>query len=312
MAFLRPLSAYLPPIDSRTACQIEQEIVDELEFHISMLTEENMSRGMSPEMARTAALTQFGDLAAVQAKCRRALLGTRIMWQRIQFVLSITLLAAVALLAFQFFSNQRANQAAIEKIASSLNQVTPLAAAQAQAEAPANNAAPAATIERNKTFAIELKPDSACEFATLAVDFGKLKLKGTAITAVPISTAVGVTGVVLLGPAEYTYAAAAGKEFKGHMRAAMLRFHPQDADAILKLANGKPLADKGAVELARAVVNTAFRHCYHSGMEALIPPPRTIAADIFSAELGDVLMSGDDSTAVVFDFTSRQQLYPAQ
>jgi hypothetical protein len=313
MAFLQTLSTYLPSIDSRSASQIEQDIVDELEFHIAMLTEDNMNRGMSPDPARAAALTQFGDFAAVQEKCRRALLGTRIMWQRIQLVLSAALLAAVAFLAFELFSNQRANQAAIEKITSSLNRVTPPSVvAQVQGEKPTDDSPAAAATNPDKSYAIELKPDSVCEFATLSVDFGKLKLKGKAITVVPIWTAVGVTGAVLLGQGEYSYVPTVGKTFTGHFRAAMLRFNPKDADAIIKLANGKALADKGAVELARAVVNTVFRHCYHAGQEALIPPEQAIAADVYSQELGEVLMSGDESMGIVFDFASRKQLYPEQ
>ena len=121
MAPIRSLSARLPAIDSRPTPQIEQEIVDELDFHIAMRTEENMSRGMLPDAAQSAALAQFGDFAAVHQKCRRALLGARIMWQRIQMGLSIVLLGAVVLLAVQLYNGQRANRESIDDIASALS-----------------------------------------------------------------------------------------------------------------------------------------------------------------------------------------------
>jgi len=322
MAFLHSLSAYLPALNTRSISEIEQEIVDELEFHLAMLTEDNMNRGMTADAARAAALAQFGDFVAVQQKCRRALLGTRIMWQRIQIVLSAVLLASVLFLAYQLFSSQRANQAAIDNITSSLHRLAPATAtAPAQGEKLADDtgtsgtgatdsAAPAAAIELGKSYPIELKAESVREFATLAVDFGKFKLQGQAITVVPISTAAGVTGAVLIGNGSYSYAPEAGQEFAGHFRAAMLRFHPQDADVVIKLADGQPRADKGAIELARAVLNSAFRHCYHAGADALIPAERAFAADVFSQELGDVLMSDDGKVSIVFDFTSRKQLYP--
>ena len=57
-------------------------------------------------------------------QCRRTLLGERIMWQRMQMAVSIVLLAAVALLAAQLYSGQRANEAALADITSTLKQLT--------------------------------------------------------------------------------------------------------------------------------------------------------------------------------------------
>src|SRR5207248_10233394 len=123
MTLIRAVSIRLPVIDSRSVGDIEQEIVDELNFHVAMRTLDNTRRGFSPEVARDAALTQFGDFATIHQKCRRTLLGERIMWQRVQMAFSIVLLAAVALLAAQLYSGQRANQAALADFTSSLKQL---------------------------------------------------------------------------------------------------------------------------------------------------------------------------------------------
>src|SRR5436190_56257 len=128
MAILESLAARLPAIDSRPISQVDQEIFDELEFHIAMRTEENMNLGMTADVARSAALKQFGDFAAVKQRCRRALLGERIMWQRIQMGLSVVLLGAVAVLAVQLYNGQRANRESIDDIASALKRLTPTAA----------------------------------------------------------------------------------------------------------------------------------------------------------------------------------------
>jgi hypothetical protein len=117
-------SVGLPALDSRSIRDIEGEILSELEFHIEMRSVENERAGMSPESAREAALTQFGNFAKIHKECRRALLGGRIMWQRLQTAVSLVLLVVVALLAIQMYSAQRANQAALADITSALKQLS--------------------------------------------------------------------------------------------------------------------------------------------------------------------------------------------
>lgn len=311
MSLKDTLSAALPVIDSRSISQVEQEIVDELDFHIAMRMEENMSQGMSPDVARSAALTQFGDLAVVQQQCRRALLGARIMWQRIQLALLFVLMAAVVVLALQMYAGQQANQAAIADITTALKQI---GQPPAGAELLANNQQPASAdaaeeADENGTYPITLSAKKVVEFDSLSVQFANLKLEGKSITAVPISTEVGITGAVLIGTGTYEYKPAADKSFKGTFHTAMLRFNPKDANSIIKLGDGKSVTDKGAQALARSILATTFGHCYHSGSDALIPAKGALAADVMSRELGDVLFSSDGDTAIAYNFTDRKALY---
>jgi hypothetical protein len=312
MAPFDSLAARLPAIDSRPISQVDQEIFDELDFHIAMRTEENMNLGMTAEAARSAALAQFGDFAAVQQRCRRALLGERIMWQRIQMGLSIVLLAAVAVLAMQLYNGQRANRQSIDDIASALKRLTPPAAGGAAVvadEKAAKAESSAAAEDPGKSYPISIKADSVREFEALSVDFGKLKMSGSAISVVPISTKAGITGVILLGNGTYSYTPEAGREFKGHFHSAMLRFNPKNADAIIKFSAVKATTDRGAAELAKVIVGRVFNHCYQADNDALIPPENAIAADVFSREMGNVLFSGSDKDGVVYNFTSRKMLY---
>jgi hypothetical protein len=311
MTIIDSLAARLPAVDARPISQIEQEIFDELDFHIAMRTEENMSLGMSAEAARSAALAQFGDFAAVQHKCRRALLGDRIMWQRIQMGLSVVLLGAVALLAVQLYNGQRANRAAIDDITSALKQLAPQAASGAAVVAENNDAKAEAAqeLDPNQSYPITVSATKARWFDTLSVQFAKLKLEGKEILAVPIATEVGVTGAVLIGRGKYNYEPEPGKPFAGDFHAVMLRFNPKDADAVINLSAGKAVADRGAAELAKAILGMSFRHCYHAGEEALIPGEKALAADLFSRQLGEVLFSGDDTTAIVHNFSTRKTLY---
>jgi putative ABC transport system permease protein len=48
----------------------EQEMDEELRFHLEKQTEQNIARGMNPKEARYAALLQFGNLGALKEECR--------------------------------------------------------------------------------------------------------------------------------------------------------------------------------------------------------------------------------------------------
>ena len=50
---------------------LAEDVDDELSFHLEMLVEENLARGMSPDAARRQALERFGNLKVVQRDCRR-------------------------------------------------------------------------------------------------------------------------------------------------------------------------------------------------------------------------------------------------
>src|SRR4051794_2665688 len=89
----------------------------------------------------------------------------------------------------------------------------------------------------------------------------------------------------------------------------MLRFNPEDADAILKLTEGKPINDKGAAEMGRHLLASTFRHCYHRGQDALVPPKDAIAVDLYSREHGNLLISADKKVAVIYNFTERAEMY---
>jgi predicted permease len=52
--------------------RVEQEMDDELRFHLECQIEENLKAGMSPEEARYAALRQFGGVEQIKEECRDA------------------------------------------------------------------------------------------------------------------------------------------------------------------------------------------------------------------------------------------------
>ncbi|HEX3601654.1 MAG TPA: permease prefix domain 1-containing protein [Lacipirellulaceae bacterium] len=124
--------------DLRPIEDIEQEISDELEFHLQMRTLEHIESALPAEVSWATAIAKFGDVARIHRECRRALLGERIMWQRMQTVLTILLLAAVTTLAAQLYSGQRANQAALADITVALKQMSEVRA-KSEPATPAPN-----------------------------------------------------------------------------------------------------------------------------------------------------------------------------
>src|SRR5216110_3435773 len=50
--------------------RVEQELSDELRFHLGKLTEEYVAKGMTPEEARYAALRELGGVEQIKEECR--------------------------------------------------------------------------------------------------------------------------------------------------------------------------------------------------------------------------------------------------
>ena len=50
---------------------VADQVDEELDFHLEMVTRELVERGQSEQEARAEAVRRFGDLAAVGASCRR-------------------------------------------------------------------------------------------------------------------------------------------------------------------------------------------------------------------------------------------------
>lgn len=136
MSWLNTLALVPRPPDSRPTRVIEQEILDELEFHIEMRTLDNVAAGMPAEDARHDALTRFGDFERIRKACRTALLGERIMLQRVQAVLTLALLGAVIFMGVTFYRGQRANEEATALLMQRLDKIAEKPAADPDDAAP--------------------------------------------------------------------------------------------------------------------------------------------------------------------------------
>jgi hypothetical protein len=162
---------------------------------------------------------------------------------------------------------------------------------------------------RMPSYPIEIAPEKVYEYRDLNIDVRDLRLDSHTVSVVPISCERGITGIVLIGNGTFRYTPEGRKPIEGQFRAAMLRFNPQDQASLISLDKGKKVTDRGAAEMSRHLLSVVFGHCWHSGRQALIPPKGSIAAVLYSKDHGDLLISDDQKTAIVYSFTERKTLY---
>lgn len=64
---MKTMSARLFKLFNRR--RVEREVENELRFHLELLTEENLRRGMTPEEAEEQALKRFGNFGRIKNQC---------------------------------------------------------------------------------------------------------------------------------------------------------------------------------------------------------------------------------------------------
>lgn len=160
-------------------------------------------------------------------------------------------------------------------------------------------------------YPVDLPADKVREGVTLAIEREHLQLTGEDLRAIPVHCEAGVTGVVLLGDGSFRFTPAGSEVIEGKFRAAMLRFHPSEQQQMVDLS-ASPINDLATREIARHLLNDVFRHCWHSGQDALLPPPGNLTAVLYSVGHGDLLISTGPDVNLVYDFTARKQLFTNQ
>lgn len=168
----------------------------------------------------------------------------------------------------------------------------------------------AAAQDQPKAYPITLEADDVHEIAELSIESNGLTLTAKDVLVVPIRCELGVTGAMLLGSGEFRFLPADGDEIKGEFRAAMLRFDPADQPRLLPLDKANVITDHASHEMSRHLLNNVFRHCWHRGMDALIPDAGSFIANVYSKTHGDLLISTGPKASVVHSFTTGKTLHP--
>ncbi|MFN0189252.1 MAG: hypothetical protein ACKVQV_11175 [Bacteroidia bacterium] len=120
-----------------------------------------------------------------------------------------------------------------------------------------------------------------------------------------IHTNSGVTGYYLEGDAVINIET---KQLNEKCTAAMFRFNPIDKDSLITFENQKETHDDKYFNSTLNILKSTFRHCYHAGMDAIIPDQHDYAVDFFSPKLGEVLVSHDKKEIFYYNFTLRTKM----
>ena len=103
----------------------ETEIREELQFHLDMSTADNIAAGMDPDAAAHDAHTKFGDFENNFRACRRASLGLRVVFHRVQLVFILLLVATVACLVTALLRTQSQYESELRALRSTLQASQP-------------------------------------------------------------------------------------------------------------------------------------------------------------------------------------------
>lgn len=135
-AAVHQLRALLRPPDRRSPQEVDEDVADELAFHIEALERESLADGASPDGARAEALRRFGNPERIRAACRRIDLEERIMLQRLNAVLTVLLLLAVVVLGLQVYRAQARSTALLERLERSMVAMAEVAQPKSVAREP--------------------------------------------------------------------------------------------------------------------------------------------------------------------------------
>lgn len=163
-----------------------------------------------------------------------------------------------------------------------------------------------------RAYPIKLERDNVRELDKLTIEANGLSLSAKDVIVVPIQCELGITGAMILGTGEFRFAPADADEIKGTFRGAMLRFDPADQPKLMPLEKSKVVDDLAAYEMSRHLLDKVFRHCWHSGMDALIPDSGSFVADVYSKSHGIVLFSTGPKSTVAHNFTTGETIYKSK
>lgn len=92
----------------------QDEVLEELRFHLDMRAADNQAAGMDAQAARRDAEARFGDFPAIYAACSRLKRGDGMLLQRVQTGLLALTLVVIAVLAMKLRQSQLETRAAMQ------------------------------------------------------------------------------------------------------------------------------------------------------------------------------------------------------
>jgi len=155
----------------------------------------------------------------------------------------------------------------------------------------------------------DMPADQVQAFEGAQIASGSISIEFEKGMSAAIVTDVGVTGLTVVAPGRLVMKIGDGPPVLEYpIHGAMLRFDPNDREAIFVAENPDDRDDPGFAAMAKSITLGVFRHCWHSGWNALIPPPGTLSVCHFSAQEGDVNAWDDGNGYGAYNFTTKTEL----
>jgi hypothetical protein len=119
-----------------------------------------------------------------------------------------------------------------------------------------------------------------------------------------IRTSSGITGLFVSGEGTFKIAS---KSMSDKTESCMMRFNPKEFEKYVQITGRTSIKDEQFKNDADATLKKIFGHCYHSGMDALIPTKGEYALDMYSEKYGDLLASFSNKEDIVFSFSYKKK-----
>jgi hypothetical protein len=129
---------------------------------------------------------------------------------------------------------------------------------------------------------------------------GKIKMECTHCQYLEIKTQAGITGIFIQGAGHFEITE---KKISDNFSNCLVRFNPAEAGSSLTISGKTRINDKKFYIASMQVLNKDFRHCYHKGMNAIIPEPGEYALNFNTVKYGDFLASFNKEQNIFYNYT---------
>jgi hypothetical protein len=118
-----------------------------------------------------------------------------------------------------------------------------------------------------------------------------------------------VTGLEVLAAGTVKVEQAGEVLFEDDIYGAMFRFHPDDYEALIVVEGREARPEAGLRKLLLHACAGSFRRFWHRGMEAFVPPQGTVAAYVYSAQHGGVMLYHNERELVGYSMDTQSDLF---
>ena len=143
---------------------------------------------------------------------------------------------------------------------------------------------------------------------TITITFGE-GYCGPIVVQLPDQDQPAITGLEVLGAGTVKVEQNGEVLFEDDIYGAMFRFHPDDYEALIVVEGREARPEAGLRKLLMHACYGSFRRFWHRGMEAFVPPQGTVAAYVYSAQHGGVMLYHNERELVGYCMDTKSDLF---